>query len=517
MRKILSFAMLVILFLSTLPYEVKGAGSAEIKLDTTHSSIEEEKETVVTLDVNGIENVKGIETVITFDPNSLLVSEDDIQLKGPFNGNFLVKKLDKEKGEIIIASAVKEPVDGDIEFVEITFEAQKSGSTEVIAKGELVVFEDNSNQLVTLDEKKLVISITKQDRDNDNNDRPISNKPEPQQQSPAPVIDEDVLEDLGVTISGKPVVKTMNEVGGVVQSEGLTLQIPPDALTQERDISITKLQVEQSKKLSLKGTTLSFADEVYHFGPSGTSFGQPVTVSFPIPASSTDKEKLSVYHFNEKTEEWEQVRGVIDYASNTLRIRLSHFSIYAVLNNSITFADIQSHWAKKEIESIAAQGIVKGFTEDFYRPDHHLTRAQFTKMVVEMLNLPLEDSSTIPFRDVGADTWYATYVETAYKAGLVKGSNGKFNPNDSITRQQMTAILVRAVYQEELKTITQSEITDILSHFKDQDTISEYARSTVAIAMKHGLMHGRNDGTFAPLENSTRAHAAAIVYRYLYK
>ena len=50
------------------------------------------------------------------------------------------------------------------------------------------------------------------------------------------------------------------------------------------------------------------------------------------------------------------------------------------------------------------------------------------------------------FKDVQSGDWFLGAVSTAYKAGLINGyEDGTFRPNDNITREQMVAMMIRAM------------------------------------------------------------------------
>ena len=83
-----------------------------------------------------------------------------------------------------------------------------------------------------------------------------------------------------------------------------------------------------------------------------------------------------------------------------------------------------------------------------------------------------------------------------------------------MTREQFAAILYRwMVGDEEL------ELEDALAEFPDADTVSNYAVDAVNWAVNAGLISGiaQDDVAYlAPQGNTTRAQAAAILYRLMY-
>ncbi|GBG09202.1 hypothetical protein PAT3040_03842 [Paenibacillus agaridevorans] len=187
-------------------------------------------------------------------------------------------------------------------------------------------------------------------------------------------------------------------------------------------------------------------------------------------------------------------------------------SLYGVVHSKKSFQDMIGHWAAKEVEVLASKLIVNGTTDQNYMPNQPLTRAQFAALLLRGLGLPA-DKATNAFVDVSADSWYALEVNAAAKYGLVQGAgDGRFNPDQSITREQMVTMLMRAVafVQGGAKTKGSSEVP-----FADGDQVSSYARQAVVDAVRAELIAGKTTTTFAPQEGATRAQAAVMIYRAL--
>ena len=87
--------------------------------------------------------------------------------------------------------------------------------------------------------------------------------------------------------------------------------------------------------------------------------------------------------------------------------------------------------------------------------------------------------------------------------GIVKGSNGKFNPNAPITRAEFAAIAAR--FDDKANTTT-ADFSDIASH---------WAKNEISAASNNGWITGYPDGTFRPDNKITRAEAMTLVNRVL--
>ena len=105
------------------------------------------------------------------------------------------------------------------------------------------------------------------------------------------------------------------------------------------------------------------------------------------------------------------------------------------------------------IVALAERGVVSGYPlldRVFnFRPDASLNRAQFCKMLVEALGLPVTEDLVPPFSDLGPDDpnslYPDEYVAALTALGIIKGTgNGHFSPYAGITRAQLVTLLVRA-------------------------------------------------------------------------
>ena len=172
---------------------------------------------------------------------------------------------------------------------------------------------------------------------------------------------------------------------------------------------------------------------------------------------------------------------------------------------SVSFSDVNGHWAEESIKRLSVQGLVNGFEDGTFHPDDTVTRAQFVKMIISALGNDMEEVVEQTFSDVSTEAWYAPYVEMAYKYGIIAGDGVYFYPDNNITRQEMAVMTARAFGIE-----SGSDIT-----FNDGDSIADWAVESVKAISGAGIMGGYEDNTFRPEDNTTRAQAAAVIDRIL--
>ena len=145
-----------------------------------------------------------------------------------------------------------------------------------------------------------------------------------------------------------------------------------------------------------------------------------------------------------------------------------------------------------------------GYGGGLFGPDDNMTRGQAAQMFYNLL-LDKDVPITVSFTDVAPDAWYATAVNTLASLGVVTGyGNGKFGPDDSITRAQFTTIAMRFA---NLDTSGENIFTDV----SEDDWFYEF----VVGAIKYGWIGGYPDGRFGPNDTITRAQVTTIVNRML--
>lgn len=256
--------------------------------------------------------------------------------------------------------------------------------------------------------------------------------------------------------------------------------------------------------------SITFSDDQLN-----ASAKHPYVLELPVNASFIPAVKSMQFgaQYNEASSRWQYAGG--EQNGNLWTLKLKKLGSFAVLENAKTFTDIQAHWAKEPIEELASKLIVAGMTDKTFVPKKALTRAEFTVLLARMMQIePSEYKGT--FRDVSeSQAWFATYVEAASERGIVFGyPDGTFRPNQHITRQEMVAILYRALDVEQPEALDQ--VTNVAS-FKDEATFNPRFMNMIYKTAEAGLIQGRPNGTFDPLATSTRAEASVLLREVLNK
>lgn len=180
------------------------------------------------------------------------------------------------------------------------------------------------------------------------------------------------------------------------------------------------------------------------------------------------------------------------------------------VNQSVNYRDIDEHWAEQEIIRMSKGKIVQGWPDGSFHPDQPVTRAQFAAMLVRALKLVDDPVNAQRFADVPRDAWCRGAVGAAVAAGIVQGySQHSFGPNDVITREQMAAMVARAVNSAELSPANEK----LLEQFADAEDIGIWAQPAVTLMVEKNIFKGRTEENFEPRGTTTRAEATVVLLR----
>ncbi len=114
------------------------------------------------------------------------------------------------------------------------------------------------------------------------------------------------------------------------------------------------------------------------------------------------------------------------------------------------FRDVsKSHRAYADIQKVYRAGIFDGKGNGDFGVEDNLTRAQMAKVLTNAFDLELYKGNV--FSDVGESHWAKDYVSTLYKSGITVGSNGRYLPNDYVSRAHYAVFLNRALNQDGLQ------------------------------------------------------------------
>lgn len=179
--------------------------------------------------------------------------------------------------------------------------------------------------------------------------------------------------------------------------------------------------------------------------------------------------------------------------------------------SSLPFGDVKSgDWFYNDVKYVYEKGMMAGTAADVFAPNATTTRAMIVTILYRLEGSPAV-TGTSAFVDVPAGQWYTDAVNWAAANQIVKGTSATtFAPNDSITREQMAAILYRYAQYKGYDVTKRAD----LSGYSDNGQVSAYAKDALAWANAAKLINGVTNTTLAPQGNATRAQVSAILHRF---
>lgn len=202
------------------------------------------------------------------------------------------------------------------------------------------------------------------------------------------------------------------------------------------------------------------------------------------------------------------ITGYADTAAESYA-RVHGFPFNAVQTVSGFYDVLQSDWFAGDVAYVVNKGLMGGSDTRLFSPNGPMTRAMTVAALYRLERSPSVSGSS--FSDVKASDWYGPAVQWASQNNIVSGyGDGKFGPNDTLTRQQFATILYRYAQYKNYDTT----ISGDLAQYTDRGAVSSYAREAVSWAVGKNLIGGTSSTTLTPSGSTTRAQGAAILHRF---
>ena len=174
--------------------------------------------------------------------------------------------------------------------------------------------------------------------------------------------------------------------------------------------------------------------------------------------------------------------------------------------NSGKATDIDGHWAKDSINYALENNLIDLIGNEF-KPNKNATRYNVVKALGRFKKIDVEKYKGKSLKDVDANSEESAYVNWAIENGIIAGyEDNTFGGDREITREEIARILNLFAEKFDIK-VKNLEAPK----FKDQNKISDWASKDVKEATEKGLLVGRDDGTFGPKDNLTRAEVAQMI------
>lgn len=179
-------------------------------------------------------------------------------------------------------------------------------------------------------------------------------------------------------------------------------------------------------------------------------------------------------------------------------------------NQTMSFADVASgQWYYDAVKYVFEKGLMNGTSNTTFEPNATTSRGMIVTILYRLDGQPVVPVSG--FADVAADQYYSKAISWATTRNIVKGyGDGRFGPDDAITREQMAAILYRYA---QYKGYSVTGAADF-AQYSDAGSVSSYATDAMAWAVGTGIINGTDGAVLLPQDTATRAQAAQILTRF---
>ncbi len=189
------------------------------------------------------------------------------------------------------------------------------------------------------------------------------------------------------------------------------------------------------------------------------------------------------------------------------------------------FSDMtdEYEWAETYVDDMVSAGIIKGYDDGTFRPASEVTRLEVLALFAramgseEDINEPIVELALEQYEDaVDACnlSWGEEEISYLLYKGVLKESDLSTYlkgdaKNEAMPRYESAIIITKAMYGEKE---AKSNVGVTLS-YTDQKDIPSDALQYVAYVYDQGIMKGRDDGSFGPLDGVTRAEMAVMLSR----
>ncbi|MED2056798.1 S-layer homology domain-containing protein [Bacillus thuringiensis] len=183
-------------------------------------------------------------------------------------------------------------------------------------------------------------------------------------------------------------------------------------------------------------------------------------------------------------------------------INVDHIKPAEVKADTISFYDVpNNHWATKAITNLANRNIVVGYGNGQFGFGDNVTRGQVARMIYNYLKPADAGNFKNPFSDIKGHMFEKEILALA-KLGIIKGyGEGKFGPDDILTREQMAQVLTNAFKFEGTKNTS----------FVDVDKNSWSYKAIGALEEK-GVTIGTGGKMYSPTSVVTREQYSQFLF-----
>ena len=246
--------------------------------------------------------------------------------------------------------------------------------------------------------------------------------------------------------------------------------------------------------------------------PSKAAKGKTITITLS-PDKGYKLDKLTVTDGSGKsiaTTKKSDTVYTFTMPASQVKVGVSYVKIDSEPAQTTGYSDVAANdWFADAVQYVSDKGMMNGTGKNTFGPQLTTTRGMIVTVLYRLEKEPA--ASAASFTDVASGEYYTNAVAWANANGIVSGyGNGKFGPNDTITREQLAAILYRYAQFKKFGTSASAD----LNSYVDAQSVSSYAVPAVQWACGAGIVNGKTGNKLDPKGSATRAEVAAMLMRF---
>lgn len=130
---------------------------------------------------------------------------------------------------------------------------------------------------------------------------------------------------------------------------------------------------------------------------------------------------------------------------------------------STLFSDVEKDNASYQAISFLKQNnVIDGYPDGSFKPDSVVSRVEALKFILNGINSNLISARELPFPDTSAREWYSDYVATGYNKSIVEGyPDSTFKPANTVNRAEFLKMLLTAMEVQVDKHVSEDVYKDV--------------------------------------------------------
>ena len=192
---------------------------------------------------------------------------------------------------------------------------------------------------------------------------------------------------------------------------------------------------------------------------------------------------------------------------------------------AVTFSDMTDHWARADVEELANEGIINGYSDGTFLPDAKMSAAEALLFCARVTGLDRLTQTQVAekHRQTLSEmlpevmrSWAIPEMAICLETGIISStelsamcSAGAIS--QAITRENLSLYLVRAMQLEPMV----KNLTTYTLPFADSNRIAPSMQPYVYLLYSYGVVGGNENNEFMPTSTVSRAEMAVMLKRAL--